>query len=333
MYIFFISRNHVLDALPYIGSSASYQLMRDQLLTNSVSKNLALNWIKSLSFIRRPDEDTVETFYTILEFSRVKDEPEYTLCTTAVIRSFCLYNSNCKKNMRVKLITNSLETEFVKIFNSFRGERRLYERLIVIMKGLGNIGVLSEQFIAQMQKIILDENVLLNLRLESVYIFRRTDCVLHRSLLLNIYTNFNIHSEVRIAAYLQVMICPDYFSIKKIKNTLKTEEINQVGSFVWSHLRNLAKSSSPLYITVQTLLLDDDISNKYELDIRKFSRNYQQNLFFDEFNFGEFATLRIIAFSFLQKHVAMINTCSRISIITDQNNVLLKQNIICIHFF
>nr|XP_036224407.1 apolipophorins isoform X1 [Bactrocera oleae]XP_036224408.1 apolipophorins isoform X1 [Bactrocera oleae] len=287
-------KNHVLDALPYIGSSASYQLMRDQLLTNSVSKNLALNWIKSLSFIRRPDEDTVETFYTILEFSRVKDEPEYTLCTTAVIRSFCLYNSNCKKNMRVKLITNSLETEFVKIFNSFRGERRLYERLIVIMKGLGNIGVLSEQFIAQMQKIILDENVLLNLRLESVYIFRRTDCVLHRSLLLNIYTNFNIHSEVRIAAYLQVMICPDYFSIKKIKNTLKTEEINQVGSFVWSHLRNLAKSSSPLYITVQTLLLDDDISNKYELDIRKFSRNYQQNLFFDEFNFGSTVDMNVI---------------------------------------
>uniref|UniRef100_A0A0K8USL9 Vitellogenin n=1 Tax=Bactrocera latifrons TaxID=174628 RepID=A0A0K8USL9_BACLA len=287
-------KNHVIDALPYIGSPASYQLMRDQLLTNSVPKKVALNWLNTLSFIRRPDEDTVETFYTILEFSRVKDEPEYTLCTAAVIRSFCLYHSNCKQNMRVKLITNSLETEFVKIFNSFHGERRLQERLIVIMKGLGNIGLLSERFIVQLHEVILDENVLLNLRLESIYIFRRTDCALHRPLFLNIFSNFNIHSEVRIAAYLQFMICPDYFSIKQIKNTLKFEEINQVGSFVWSHLKNLAKSSSPLYIAVQTLLLDDDISNKYELDIRKFSRNYQQNLFFDELNFGSTVDMNVI---------------------------------------
>ncbi|XP_054083621.1 apolipophorins [Zeugodacus cucurbitae] len=287
-------KSHVIDALPYIGSSASYQLMRDQLLTNNLSKKVALSWLKSLSFIQRPDEDTIETIYTLLEFSRIKDEPEYTLCTTAVIRSYCLYNTDCKQNLRVKLITNSLETEFVKSYNSFRGERRLYERLIIIMKGLGNIGVLSEQFIAQLQKIIFDENALMDLRLESVYIFRRADCVSYRQFFLNIYTNFKVNSEIRMASYLQVMICPDYHAIKKIKHTLKIEEINQVGSFVWSHLKNLAKSSSPLNIAVQSLLLDDDISNKYELDMRKFSRNYQQNLFFDEFNFGSTIDLNVI---------------------------------------
>ncbi|XP_054743946.1 uncharacterized protein LOC129248428 [Anastrepha obliqua] len=287
-------KNHVLDALPYIGSTASYQLMRDQLLTNSISKKMALNWLKSLSFIQRPDEDTVETFYTILEFSRSKAEPEYTLSASAVIHSYCRYNVDCEHNTRVRWITDFLETEFINIFNTFRGELRLHKRMIVILKGLGNIGILSEHFAEQLQKIIADNNAPIGIRLESVFAFRRGNCNKYRSLFLNIYTNFTIHSEVRIAAYLQTMICPDYYTINKIKNILKIEEINQVGSFVWSHLKNLAKSSSPVNIAVQSLLLNDDLSNKFKLDIRKFSRNYQQNLFFDEYNFGSTTDMNII---------------------------------------
>uniref|UniRef100_W8B060 Vitellogenin n=1 Tax=Ceratitis capitata TaxID=7213 RepID=W8B060_CERCA len=279
-------RNHVLDSLPYAGSSASLQLMRDQLLTNGVSKKMAISWLKSISFLQRPDDETVETIYTIFEFSRTKDEPEYTLCTSAVIHSYCRYNTDCISNMRVKWITEALEREFINIFNSFRGERRLYERMVVILKGLGNIGLLSEHFVEQLQKIIGNEKEMLQLRLESIYTFRRVNCIAHRSFFMDMYTNFFINSEIRIAAYLQTMRCPDYHSITKIKAILQNEAVNQVGSFVWSHLRNLAKSSSPLYVVVQSYLMDEVINEKYKLDFWKFSRNYQQNFFFDEFNFG-----------------------------------------------
>ncbi|XP_067622386.1 uncharacterized protein Apoltp [Eurosta solidaginis] len=277
---------HVLDSLPYIGSSASFQLMRDQLLTNSISKKMALNWLKSMSFIQRPDEDIVETFYTILEFTRSKTEPEYTLSASAVIHSYCRHISDCSQNIRVKSITASLEAEFINIFNSYNGERRSYERMIVIIKSLGNIGILSEKFIDQMRNIIVNELAAISIRLEAVFAFRRTDCIQHRSIFVSVYTNYTINSEVRIASYLQAMICPNYYIIKNIKNVLKTEEINQVGSFVWSHLSNLAKSSSPLNIEVQSLLLDNDLSDKYDMDIRKFSRNFEQTFFFDEYNFG-----------------------------------------------
>lgn len=82
------------------------------------------------------------------------------------------------------------------------------------------------------------------------------------------------------------MQCPDYISIKSIKHVLKTEEVNQVGSFVWSHLNNLAKSSSPVRVEVQGLLLDQDLGTKFQMDLRKFSRNFEKSIFFDEYNFG-----------------------------------------------
>lgn len=90
------------------------------------------------------------------------------------------------------------------------------------------------------------------------------------------------------------MRCPDYMSIKIIKYVLQHEEVNQVGSFVWSHLTNLAKSASPIHVEAQGLLLDGDLGNKFKMDIRKFSRNFENSLFFDEYNIGANAASNII---------------------------------------
>jgi len=43
-------------------------------------------------------------------------------------------------------------------------------------------------------------------------------------------------------------------TIKDIKSFLQREKVNQVGSFVWSHLKNMAKTSSPQKIEIQALL-------------------------------------------------------------------------------
>lgn len=59
-----------------------------------------------------------------------------------------------------------------------------------------------------------------------------------------------------------------------------------VGSFVWSHLTNLIKSSSPSRIEIQSLLNDRDLGVKFNSDVRKFSRNYESSFFSDEYNVG-----------------------------------------------
>jgi hypothetical protein len=60
--------------------------------------------------------------------------------------------------------------------------------------------------------------------------------------------------ELRIAAYLGLMTCPSASILDKIKNTLESEEVNQVGSFVWSHLTNLMETSSPLKQNIKSIL-------------------------------------------------------------------------------
>lgn len=59
-----------------------------------------------------------------------------------------------------------------------------------------------------------------------------------------------------------------------------------VGSFVWSHLNNILKSSIPSRVEVQGLLSDKDLVKKFSNDVRKFSRNYEGSVFFDEYDFG-----------------------------------------------
>lgn len=103
-----------------------------------------------------------------------------------------------------------------------------------------------------------------------------------------------MEAEIRIASYIESMRCPDYISIKLIKNVIKHEVINQVGSFVWSHLTNLAKSSSPVKVEAQGLLSDIDLNNKFNLDRRSFSRNFEHSLFFDEYNFGANSDANVI---------------------------------------
>ncbi|KAH8289923.1 hypothetical protein KR018_003642 [Drosophila ironensis] len=287
-------KNHVLESLPYVGSTASYKVMRDQIISGRLSPKMAHSWMTSLSFITRPDEETLETFYTILDYARNKVDPEYTLGATAVVHSFCKHHDSCDENLRVQQIINLLETEFLSLYNLFKGDRRHRERMVVLLKGLGNVGVLSAGFVEQLQWIIRDGEAPVDIRLQAILAFRRVDCPRYRSLFLDNYANYTLNSELRIYSYLQAMRCPDYISIGAIKSVLDHEEINQVGSFVWSHLTNLAKSNSPVRIEAQGLLLNDDLSERFKMDIRKFSRNYEHSLFFDEYNFGTTTDANVI---------------------------------------
>ncbi|XP_016937028.3 uncharacterized protein Apoltp [Drosophila suzukii] len=279
-------KNHVLESLPYIGSTASYKVMRDQIVNEKLTKQMAYSWMRSLSFITRPDEETLETFYTILEYAKNRLDPEYTLGATAVVHSFCIHHDVCEENLRIQQIINLLETEFLSLYNLFKGERRIRERMVILLKGLGNIGVVSPAFAEQLQWIIREDAAPVDIRLQGILAFRRVDCPRYRSFFLDSYANYTLNSELRIYSYLQAMRCPDYISIGTIKSILEHEQINQVGSFVWSHLTNLAKSNSPVRIEAQGLLLNDELSERFKMDIRKFSRNYEHSLFFDEYNFG-----------------------------------------------
>lgn len=70
-----------------------------------------------------------------------------------------------------------------------------------------------------------------------------------------------------------------------------------VGSFIWSHLHNLLKSSIPSRVEIQGLLSDKELVKKFSNDARKFSNNYEGSIFFDEYNVGKFPPLEDFLFN------------------------------------
>ncbi|RVE61387.1 hypothetical protein OJAV_G00170560 [Oryzias javanicus] len=97
-----------------------------------------------------------------------------------------------------------------------------------------------------------------------------------RSVLLQLYSSSQDDSEVRIAAYQQLMLCPGPDVFDAVKTTLRSETSSQVGSFVWSHLTNLLRSEDPMKQTLIDTLPDDIISRDFEGEFLKYSSFTEQ---------------------------------------------------------
>ncbi|XP_050082628.1 uncharacterized protein LOC126569520 [Anopheles aquasalis] len=281
-------RSHILASLPYIGSPASVALMKDQIVKREVSSEDARGWMKSLAFLKRPNTEVLDSMLELIEHGKtIGDETYYYLPATMVVNTFCQIVPHCEDSESVQSIVQFLETELRELIGGSAVESSTQRNLLVIvLKSLSNMGVVGKELNQELRRIIERSELETEVRVEAVNVFRRHDCHRTKDYFLKLYSTTELEVEVRIAAYLQTMRCPDYLSIKLIKHVLKTEEVNQVGSFVWSHLTNLAKSASPVRVEAQGLLAEDDLGKKFNLDIRKFSRNYEQTLFFDEYNFG-----------------------------------------------
>ena len=100
------------------------------------------------------------------------------------------------------------------------------------------------------------------------------------------YNNMDMDSELRINSFMQLMKCPTTELLDNIKQTLAQEEVNQVGSFVWTFLTNIQETSDPLKQGIADILGDEVLQKMFDLDARKFSRNVEWSAFSHLLNTG-----------------------------------------------
>lgn len=100
-------------------------------------------------------------------------------------------------------------------------------QLMVMLKSLSNIGQLTPEFEEQLEEIIQDAKLDPKIRVAAVEVYRRLPCHEYRPYFEKLFRNIDVDVEVRIAAYLQVMRCPTYVTIRTIKHSLEIEEVNQ----------------------------------------------------------------------------------------------------------
>ncbi|CAL7937265.1 unnamed protein product [Xylocopa violacea] len=287
-------KRHIVDALPFVGSNAAVNLMKDLMIKGYIDQATIDKWIIAFALIPRPNRDTIRALSPLLDFQqRQLSEGQFILSYSATIYAFCSnhdLHTRCDNVEQVKRFLSYLEQKIERGCSPRPHSPSTIKETMEALKAIGNMGLETERLSKLLRGCINDAGGFLpmEIRVASIDAHRRMPhCEKTRDLyFFDYYRNFTLDPEIRIASYLQVMRCPDYNVIKTIKHTLKSEEVNQVGAFVWSHLTNLYNSASPTRVEIQSLLTDRDLDDKFNGDRRKFSRNYDGSFFSEEYNFG-----------------------------------------------
>lgn len=111
-----------------------------------------------------------------MEYGTSRNEPEFMLATTAVAHTFCRNHLNCRKSTEIQRIVAFLESNLQGHLDRVGEKSSEQEKAVILLKGLGNVGVISKGFTRSLQNVVLNESYPIEIRLQAVYAHRRLDC-------------------------------------------------------------------------------------------------------------------------------------------------------------
>ena len=272
------------DALPLLKTDAGVTLMKDIINKRDISEEIMVSWFSSFSFYKNP---TRGMLVVLSSFINENAEEAALLGISSLVGTFCTNNRDCQNFAEYKEIVRRFEALLGDSCKTSTVEEEL--KMVLVLKGIRNLGnVLQAKEV--LEKCFQDRNNSPFVRVTVIEAVRKWElsCSFSDSGLLEILQNREEDSEVRINAYLALMTCPSEQIIANIKNLLINEEVNQVGSFIWTHLTNLQETKSKIggKLFMKRIIGSDTLKNKWRSDVRKFSRNIEVSHFFNEYKIG-----------------------------------------------
>ena len=111
----FVHRKHIINALPYIGSNAAVNVMKDLIIKRAVDKDKVDFWVTAFTLIPRPDAHTIYALAPLLDFQTKIPEAQFILSYSAVIHAFCAnYGPNCGNIVPVRRFMRFVEEDVEK---------------------------------------------------------------------------------------------------------------------------------------------------------------------------------------------------------------------------
>ncbi|XP_076341847.1 uncharacterized protein LOC143242367 isoform X2 [Tachypleus tridentatus] len=270
------SRQFITDAIPVVGSTASIRLIRELITKKEISDAETDMWLSSMAFVAKPTAEMIGELVHIIDGTSGKA----ILYVSSLAHTFCRTHSECGSVPEVQRLVRRLVE---KLGNKCIAQDS--QTVLLSLKAIGNIGV-DDGVMEAIEDCYSNPQLDTEIRLTAIQAYRRFSCSVSRDNLVKIYTTYNENIEVRIAAYMAVMRCPSFDVINNVKETLEKEVAKQVGSFVWTHLTNMQKTSHPFKEDVRQILMNVHFMNKFNSDIRKFSRYFEGSFFMDTINTG-----------------------------------------------
>ncbi|XP_045158693.2 uncharacterized protein LOC123524511 [Mercenaria mercenaria] len=276
----FRTRKYFLDAIPMAGTSASLRMITELITSNIITGVEADMWLTTLSFIKNP---TIDMLKAVKPLINAPDTSEKALLSVGtLVHSYCLHHGNCDNDDMVKAIVSAFTNKMSK---GCKVKDNNMKTTLLALRGIGNIGYAKRAIPTLTVCMKLKSNPV-EIRLSAIEAFRRMPCDSDRVALMAILQDTDEDSEIRIAAYRVLMECPSDKILGVVRNTLAREEVNQVGSYIWTHLTNLMETSDRHKQDIRALLEDETFKKEFDLDKRKFSRNYEGSVFIERLNTG-----------------------------------------------
>ena len=284
------AKRYFVDALPLAGTAPALAMMRDMILSGSVNDETTDRWMTSLAFVHDPDVNMVAAVAPLLEDRNARRQT--LLGVSSLVHHFCKINVNCANERPVRTVVSELERALGSGCHAASEDQEM--RILTALKALGNVGRLVGG-VDKLRTCFEDEDNSMEIRLAAIHAFRRMSCsAVTDSNLMATFANTREDTEVRVAAYLAVMQCPSYNIVDKVQEVLSTETVNQVSSFVWSHLTNMQETNDPTKSYMKSLLYNLDLASKFNTDMRKFSRYFEKTMFSESMNAGATVDANVI---------------------------------------
>ena len=98
----------------------------------------------------------VAAAYSLMEYGASTSNTDFVLTPTAVAHTYCKYHDNCEEDESVIKMLEFLEKRITKLMHKDQLSRAEKESLMVALKGMGNMGVINEEFQEVLFHIIED---------------------------------------------------------------------------------------------------------------------------------------------------------------------------------
>nr|XP_033329599.1 apolipophorins [Megalopta genalis] len=256
----------LLDGLFHAGTGEAAEVGVELIKNKEMTETQTLLFYTGLALIRHTTLPTVTALTTLL------DQPDLPrigyLGIGQAIGKYCQQHS-CENVAKVKEAVHKIRE---KVGNGKTKTRAQEDVVISALKALGNT-FLDDATLVKLANIAADKNVRNRVRVAAIEALPTKCTMKWKNIVLKVFADKEEDSEIRIKSYLSLVACPCPHVASHLKDTLDKETVNQVGSFIQGHLRNLRASTDPNKLNAKSHIGQIKPRTKFPEDFRKFSYN------------------------------------------------------------
>ncbi|XP_071450261.1 apolipophorins-like [Hetaerina americana] len=286
-----VAKSVFLDALFQTGTGQSIETVVQIMNAKELSPELSRLFYMGFSFIRHATRGSMKAVASLLESPSLPSEAY--LGAGALVGRYCAEHQCDDTVTEYKILVGKLAH---KLGNGCKPLNRVHENeIIAALKGLENTKKLTSEAADAVMKCAINTEVPTRVRVAALETFHGDACQPKlKKTALEMMNNKEIDSELSIKAYLAVVECPCETVATAIKKMMDGEPLNQVGSFVSSHLFALRTSSNPDHASAKHFLAGIRPKKRYPVDVTKFSRAYEMSYSMDGLNLATSAEGNVI---------------------------------------